>query len=331
MEKYTIASFETYAREPILRRMRDGSLICTFLTGGATEPHNDNVVAISRSEDDGVTWSEPKVLFSHNNRGCWCTEVFADCEMPFAVIQTYNAPSFYRELQTFCAFCDKSGNNWSEPVSFRGTINGCSVRQGIRLSNGDILFPVYWQEVIRNFDWPDKENCLDNQSWPFVSGVAISHNNGISYTRYGDIRADVSLWEPNAVEVEDGHIIMYCRSNQSELFISESFDYGKTWSKPALSGIPNPDTKVTILKVRGQILMINNFGRKVGWDNRFNLCIYKSKDGKNFEKVVPVDDENERFFYPHAFADDEKEKLYVAYENAKDHWLKIFTYEELGI
>lgn len=327
MEKYTITYFETHGREPILRRMKDGTLICTFLTGGSIEPHNDNVVAISRSGDDGVTWSEPETLFSHRSRGCWCTEVFTECEEPFAVVHTYHAPAQYRELQTFRSFCDGSGKSWSEPVSFHGSINGCSVRQGIRLSNGDILFPVYWQEVHSAFDWPDREKGWDLQSWPFISGVAISCDDGKSFTRYGDIRAEVSLWEPNAVEAEDGHIILYCRAGAPELMISESFDYGRTWSAPVPSGIPNPDTKVTVLKVRGQILMINNFDR----EHRTNLCISKSTDGKSFEKICSVDDESKRRFYPHAIADDEKEKLYVAYENGKKHWLKVFTYEELGL
>lgn len=329
MEKYSIATFETYAREPVLRRMKDGSLVCTFLTGGKEEPTNDNVIAISRSKDDGITWSKPEVLFSHDNRGCWCTEIFTECEKPFAVVHTYNGPSQYRELQTFRSYCDESGENWTEPTGFRGTINGCSVRQGIRLSNGDILFPVYWQAVHGVFNWPDKEKGWDIQNWPFVSGVAISHDNGESFTRYGYISCDTSLWEPNVTEAEPGHIIIYCRSNKSELFISESFDYGKNWSAPVLSGIPNPDTKVTILKVRGQILMINNFEHE--FSKRTNLCIYKSKDGKSFEKLINIEDENEIYFYPHAFADDEKEKLYVAYENGKQHWLKIYTYAELGL
>ena len=44
MEKHTIWNFgRQFAREPILRPMADGSLICLFLTGGPTEPHNENV------------------------------------------------------------------------------------------------------------------------------------------------------------------------------------------------------------------------------------------------------------------------------------------------
>ena len=89
MEKHKIASFAAYGREPILRRMRDGTLVCLFLTGGDLEPDNKNGVAISRSLDDGVTWSEPETLFEHGDRGCWCTELFVDCAKPFAVVQTY--------------------------------------------------------------------------------------------------------------------------------------------------------------------------------------------------------------------------------------------------
>lgn len=327
MEKYLIATLEPYGREPILRRMRDGSLICTFLTGGAFEPSNENVIKIARSEDDGATWSEPQTVFSHHKRGCWCTEVFTDCDHPFIVVQTYNAPSHYRELQTFRAFPDDSGKKWSEPVSFRGNINGCSLRQGIRLSNSHILIPLYWQEVMSAFDWEDKENGWNLKDWRFVSGVGISQDGGQSFQRYGDIRADVSLWEPNAVEVEPGHVIMYLRGGTPEMFISESFDYGKTWTEPVRSGIPNPDTKITLIKVRDHVLLINNFRR----EGRTNLCIYKSTDGKHFEKVLNVDNENERFFYPHGFADDEKQLLYLAYENGKTHWLKKYTYQELGV
>lgn len=81
MEKHRIYTFGRpdtqgqFAREPVLRRMADGSLVCLFLTGGPTEPHNDNHVVISRSLDDGCTWSVPEPLFSHRGRAVWATEL----------------------------------------------------------------------------------------------------------------------------------------------------------------------------------------------------------------------------------------------------------------
>ena len=60
-----------YAREPIIQRMPDGSIVCLTLTGGPTEPHKTNVVGVVRSEDDGKSWSRHTTLFQHSERACW--------------------------------------------------------------------------------------------------------------------------------------------------------------------------------------------------------------------------------------------------------------------
>ena len=98
MKKTLIGSFNK-AREPVLRRMKDGSLICAVLTGGDMEPQNENVVQIVRSLDDGETWSAPETVFKHKKRGCWCSEIFTGCERVFAFVHTYYAQSHYRVLQ----------------------------------------------------------------------------------------------------------------------------------------------------------------------------------------------------------------------------------------
>jgi len=331
VEKYLIAEFQRYAREPVIRRMPNGMLVCLFLTGGPTEPHNENVVKIAKSYNDGVTWSEPEVLFSHDSRGCWSPELFCDCEKPFAIVLTNNAPAHYRELQTFYSFFDDSTELWTEPKSIPGSINGCSIRQGFVLSNGDILFPLYWQETRDKFKWEKKDRNWDEVNWPFVCGVGISSDGGAHFNRYGYIDANRSLWEPNAVEVEPGHIIMYCRSIDCYLYMSESFDFGRTWTQATITDIPNADTKLTLFKERDKIFLINNFNNKRGWKNRTNLAIAISDDGKHFEKIIDIENPSESWFYPHAFVDKEKETVYVAYENAKQHWLKKYSFSELSL
>lgn len=330
MEKFLIADFDTYAREPVIRRMKDGTLVCLFLTGGPREPHNDNVVMISYSHDDGASWSSPKVLFSHPDRGCWSTELFTETDNPFAIIYTYNTESYYRELQTFRSFCSENGESWSEPTSFPGPVNGCSLRQGIVLSNGDLLFPLYWQEVRERFDW--SLPVSPRKQWPFVSGICISQDGGKTFSRHGYFSDELSLWEPNAVEAEDGHIIMYLRaSGAGYLYFTESFDYGKTWTRAVCSDIPNADTKVTLFKIGDTIFMINNFVTTGGMSGRTHLALAKSTDGKNFEKIYDLEDPCELWFYPHAYIDKEKETLYVAYENKYRHFLRKYSFSELGI
>lgn len=330
MQRYLIHEFQTYAREPILRRMPDGSLICLFLTGGPTEPHNENVAMASRSYDGGQTWTQPEVLFSHARRGVWCTELFAECDPPFIAVHTYNAESWYRELQTFISYSFDGGETWQEPSSFPCGLNGVSLRQGIVLSSGEWLFPLYRQEVRTGFDWP--EDILTTKPG-FLCGVAVSSDEGMSFQRYGALRSDegVPLWEPNCAELENGHIVMLMRA-QKYLYVSESFDYGRTWSDPRETRIPNANTKLTLLKVRGQILLISNFAADPSWEGRTHLEIWISDDFmRTWKKKLPIMPPEERWFYPHAFADEWENMLYVACENGKRHELIKIPFDELGL
>lgn len=188
-----------YAREPVFRRMPDGSFICVSLSGGPFEPQNNNVVLVTRSRDDGDTWSEPEVLFSHSARGCWSTEIFTAGEAPMLVVQTYNCETNYREIQTFRSYTSDSGKTWTLPKSFPCGVDNISVRQGIVLSNGDWLFPVYWQETFKGgFDWN-----VPGTSYTARCGVAVSRDKGETYARFGYLYnkndPESEYWEPNAV------------------------------------------------------------------------------------------------------------------------------------
>ena len=330
MEKYLIYDFkDDYGREPIIRKTKNGTLLCVCLSGGTWDPQNANVVKIQRSSDDGKTWSEPQVLFSHHSRGVWSSEIFVDNDKIMLVIQTYNAECYYRELQTFYSISNDNGNTWSEPISFPNGINGISIRQGIKLSNGSYLFPIYYGEVVNNFDWEDVTDWHDNLK--FCCGVMLSNDRLKSYERYGYIKSEKCLWEPNCIEVENGHIIMYMRNNNAPyLGISHSYDYGKTWTDFKQTNIPNPNTKVTLVKSNDLILLISNFNKVVGVKNRTHLQIWVSKDGEKFYNKLKIEEDNENFFYPHAFFDEEKQLLYVAYENSKQFWLKKISFEDIS-
>lgn len=329
MEKYLINDFkDDYGREPVIRKTKNGVLLCVCLTGGNWDPENANVVKIQKSYDNGKTWSKPEILFSHHCRGVWAPEMFVDDEKIMLVVQTYNAESYYRELQTFYSISLDDGETWSEPVSFPNGVNGISIRQGLKLSNNDYLFPIYYGEVVNNFDWKNVKNWHDNLR--FCCGVIISRDKLKSFDRYGYIKSDKCLWEPNCIEIEKGHIIMFMRNNNAPyLGVSHSYDYGRTWTEYEQTDIPNANTKVTLIKANDLILLINNFNNNVGFKNRNHLQIWISKDGVNWYKKIKLENDDECFYYPHAFFDDKEQILYVAYENSKQFWLKKINFNEL--
>lgn len=317
-----------YAREPVIRRMPDGSLVCVALSGGTHDTQTSNITLISRSYDDGESWSKPETLFSHSERGCWSTEIFTGGDVPMIIVQTYVGVETYREIQTFRSYTFDSGKSWTSPVSLPSGVDNVSVRQGIVLSNGDWLFPLYWQETINDgFDW----NRADHSKGPtstFRSGVAISCDRGESYSRYGCFYSDdVRCWEPNAVELEPGHIFCLMRHGTEPLY-TESFDYGRSWSPvKRYTAIENADAKFSLLRVRNHIVLLNNFTTV----SRSCLQLWSSGDFcKTWTTKLPLADPDEIVFYPHGYADDAKQLLYVAFEDsARRHWCMKIPYSDI--
>lgn len=359
MERYLIADFSNYeglekkyGREPVIAVMSNGTLVCVMITGGPTEPHNENIVVISKSYDGGKTWTKPETLFSHKDRGVWATEIYTGYDAPMMVVHTYNADCPYKELQTFVSYTYDNGESWSTPAMIAPYANGLCLRAGIKMSNGETLFPVY--HTLYNNGFEEFPSFGTKNFWKgtqHICGVIVSSDEGRSYVPYGDFRINAEslksdandtgknigtsadLWEPNCVEAENGHIIMYMRdSSNPYINCAESFDYGRTWTHQGSLDIPNANTKITLLKVNGKILLISNVCDSFLYDDRKKLQIQISDDNcKTWKFVCYVDDEEKAFFYPHAAVDEANRIIYVAYENGVQHYINKYTFDELEI
>lgn len=335
-----------FAREPTLRRMPDGALASLVYTGGVREPSVENVVAFIRSEDDGATWSEPDVIFSHPRRPCWGTELFIEGELPMIVFQTYDFASNYCELRAFYATTSDCGHTWSSPKNLPGIPCGFSVRQGKELSDGSWIFPVYWQEVRRQWDFccgDQPENSGPEDSWLFVAGVIRSTDRGRSFSLHGGISPGEHLaaWEPEIAELSPGHLRMWirCECPQHVLWESDSFDCGKSWTPPRRSTIPNPGTKMVVYSLHGRLIMVNNVCAPND-AKRDRLEIWVSQDqGKSWGHKIPVarlmpegagqGDVMPQVAYPHGFMDEERQTFYLAIDSIKKFFLVKIPFADL--
>lgn len=322
-----------YAREPIIQRMPDGSIVCLTLTGGPTEPHKTNVVGVVRSEDDGKSWSRHTTLFQHSERACWAPEMYVEGDVVCVLVHTYNSECRYRELIVYQSFSYDSGKTWTEPKSLpSGSTNYC-FRKRCVLKNGNWIFPVYWQECNAAWDWV-KEPVEDSLSmkWPKRAGTVISTDQGKTYSLHGYLKAEFPLWENNIVELENGDLIMLMRAERSGfLYKSISHDGGYTWSEAEKTDIPNPNSKITLIRQENKILLFHNPNSNyqgVIFDMRKPLSLWISYDEmKSWGKKIVLCDEP--MFYPHAFLDNEKRMVYLASENARTHFLMKIPYAEL--
>jgi len=336
-----------WSREQTLRRLPDGSLLCVWLTGGQSDGAVGNVVAAARSTDDGMTWTEPEVLFSRPGHGCFVTELFPVGDKAFMFVRIHSKPRMQGEWESTVIGLDAQGKVAGQPRLVEGEWPvGPKVQCGTALRDGRILFPVNLYEPMKRAEETTRLNDKESAAlWHtggsftmknlFVCAVLEPNRSFTKFTRTGRVCKptpgaavpQVPLMEPQIAELSDGSLAMLIRADGTGvLYRSDSKDGGRTWSEPRPSDIPNPGTKTRILTLPDKrILLVHNPNPTLnvrGWQSRVLLSVWISGDDMrtwSWKRVIVPPPEVA--MYPDAFLDERQQTVYLSWENGKQIWL----------
>ncbi|KAK3259709.1 hypothetical protein CYMTET_31306, partial [Cymbomonas tetramitiformis] len=162
---------------------------------------------------------------------------------------------------------------------------------------------------------------------------------GSTWAAYGAIVAppgvQTNLLEGSVVELLTGAVLMLLRSNTGCLFESISMDKGKTWSMAAPSRLPNPNSKVHIMRIEpsGHLLLAFNNHKHTGARRgaeckscRSDLELAVSEDdGHTWQRLGVLDNEAApgiRLHYPTMVQ--AKDKLVIVYS-------RFYLYKDPGL
>ncbi len=352
------SGIKLWTREGVLRRVAPDRLMCTWTTGGFSEPTHGNLTMAAFSDDNGATWSAPEVLFRHTHRGLFTTELFVPRPGEIhAFLQTYSLGVWMTQLLSYRAISKDGGRTWQGPHSIPGGIHNVWVNQGIVHSSGRWIIPVSWAEHMGTewcepsagrspapayvggepapyleLPWGVDTPLLSRagvnwamQNHRYAIGAMISDNDGASFSLRGYLWHDKPrhFVEPKVVELSDGTVVLLTREwTDGWLWRSRSADGGETWSPLERSDIPNPSSKVKLLRAQdGRIFLIHNpsgtDGVQRGRRNPLSLWV-SSDDMRTWDtKVDLVRDENGGLNYPDGFIDEERRELHFAWEDAR--------------
>ena len=242
-----------------LRELPDGSWIHFMLAGGDTEPSPLNYTGVTRSRDQGRTWTKlerfdvgfpregktigqgPTELMIHEGR---CTLFFGT-----------HAKHWNTEWRSWFLTSDDSFKTWSKPREVPGRLKERTfIRNHIVTRDGRILLPF------QHYIGPEAEQSklpLERKFTNPRNGVLMSSDGGKTWTERGNIRLTTndlySGWaENNLAELRDGRIAMIIRADRlgGVLYYAESPDGGRTWPEFARkTDIPNPGSKATLYNI----------------------------------------------------------------------------------
>lgn len=320
-----------------LRELADGSWVLMILAGGDFEPSPENYTGLTRSTDQGRSWSplEPVdtgLPRSGTTLGQCVTELRIQGGRATAYLSTHSQ-TWGRDWQSWQLHSDDGCRTWSKPEPMPGRLAGFTfIRNHIVTRDGRILLPFqHYQGPGSDVPPPPPEpkpwhGALRHYVSNPRNGVLMSRDGGRTWSEHGDIRltADDRYhgWaENNIVELSDGRIAMIIRADRLDgvLYYAESRDGGLTWPAMATpTTIPNPGSKATLYPLGGDaVAMLHNPNPK----RRMPLALWISFDGMKtwpYQRVlVPESSDGPKgnLNYPDGFVSKDRQWLHFAYDD----------------
>jgi hypothetical protein len=316
-----------------LRALPDGSWVLFMLAGGVTEPSPENYIGLTRSHDEGKTWSPLACVdVGFPRRGSTIgqgpTELMirgSECTLFFAT----HADHWGEQWKSWVTRSNDGCRTWGKPQPVPGRLaDRTFLRNHIVTRDGRILVPF------QHYLGPDPTAAAPTERMKrlgyFVSnprnGVLESRDGGRTWNEYGNVRITDNDryhgWaENNIVELADGRIAMIIRGDRlgGVLYYAESTDGGHTW--PAMArrtDIPNPGSKATLYGLGGdRVALLHNPNPK----HRSPMALWISFDGMKtwpYRRVLVAescDGPQGRMNYPDGFVSRDRKYLHFAFDD----------------
>lgn len=255
--------------------------------GGTEEKNKDVEIWTSRKVDGKWTYPVSVANGIQNEKlrhPCWNPVLY---QVPNGPLQLYyKVGPTPQDWWGLLIESNDGGDSWGEPVLLPEGILGPIKNKPVLLSNGTLISPTStehdgWRV---HFEYSKDFGKTWTKSEPINDGK-----------KYNAIQPSVLIYPGDKLQI-------MARSKENTVLSSWSSDFGATWTELEPSGLPNPNSgtdAVTLLDGR-QLLVYNHVGKKPNrWGGkRSPLNVAVSKDGKNWEAALVLEDQPGEYSYP---------------------------------
>ncbi|MCE9589982.1 MAG: glycoside hydrolase [Planctomycetes bacterium] len=292
---------------PGIERSAHGRLFAAWYSGGAGEGP-ENYVLVVKSDDDGVTWSRPILVIDPPGRvRAFDPVLWHDPSARLWLFWAQSLEWYDGRAGVWAARCDRpdeAAPTWSAP---RRLCDGVMMNKPTVLHDGTWLLPA----CLWNFSHPTVHiTKLDALREQHYSNVFASRDSGQTFARIGS--ADVpgrTHDEHMILERSDGSLLMLVRTHYG-IGKSTSRDGGAAWSPGENSGLPGPDARFFIRRLRsGRVLLINH--HNFHWRDHLTALL-SDDDGQTWPHTLLLD-ERAGVSYPDA-VESADGRIYAIYD-----------------
>jgi len=240
--------------------LKDGRIMFAYSRyyGTSSSDHATADIAARYSSDKGATWTDRDEIIVKNHGGMNVMSVSLLRLQSGEIALFYLLKNSTKDCRPVLRRSFDEGKTWSEPTLCITDEVGYFVLNNdrvIQLKDGRLLFAV----SLHRFDG----DVFDNKG---VVMTYSSDDNGKTWRRGKSMLSVVSpsgkkyaAQEPGVIELKDGRILLWIRTNADSQFMSWSNDRGETWSAPQPSWLRSPLSPASIKRLpTGDLLAVWN-------------------------------------------------------------------------
>lgn len=279
--------------------LKDGRIlfVYTHFTGGAAD-HSPAYLAGRTSSDGGKTWTKQDETIIENDGKQNIMSVSLLRLQNGKIALFYARKNSIHDLLPVMRISEDEGTTWSEPVEIIPqeqvgyyVLNNDRV---VQLKNGRILVPLALHQNL-----PGSSRFNPNARFLCY----YSDDNGKTWQRGKETLVEQQpgkkqpiMQEPGVVELKDGTVMGFCRTNGGSQYVAFSKDGGQSFSKLKPSNMESPVSPASIERIpsTGDLLLVWNNHENISpklKGKRTPLTIAISKDeGKTWQHVQNIED-----------------------------------------
>ena len=246
-----LASSKQYPRhsEGDFVKLKDGRIMFVYSRYNGSSNHDDapaDLVAMY-SSDNGKTWTEPETIITRPKGSLNVMSVSTLRLKDGRLALIYLDKHTRQDCRPCIRYSSDEGKTWSEPTKCITDQVGYYVMNNSRilqLDNGDLLIPVALHNLsTERFQRNAKMFCY------------ISKDAGKTWVRSGEAAnpdpKKIAFQEPGLIQLSDGRIMMYIRTDDGCQYVSYSSDGGMTWTKAEKTPFVSPLAPMTLQHIPG--------------------------------------------------------------------------------
>ncbi|NBR59433.1 MAG: exo-alpha-sialidase, partial [Opitutaceae bacterium] len=241
--------------------LKDGRLLLIYshFVGDAFDDHAKAVLAMRTSSDDGETWSGDTILATPG-------ETKAMNVMSVSLLRLGNGDlglfyalrNSWHDVRSRLRRSADEGVTWSDPVECMAASEYYVMNNDrvIRLSSGRLLIPVALHRKLHDANEPE---ALD---WRGIASFFLSDDDGRTWREAAQTctlpspHTTTGLQEPGVVEMPNGVLWGYARTDLGRQYEFFSHDGGNTWTVPQPSRFSSPVSPLSIKRLPDSKLLL---------------------------------------------------------------------------